>query len=111
MSTFDVALRLRLINMLTGPSAAAKKELQGIADAAKRLDGAKADRLARDLARTRGEATGSERAIRRLGQSTRRLEDVRLNRLTEGLKKVSGAAREAVASLGHLHQKAPAGHG
>ncbi|BBF92905.1 phage tail tape measure protein [Blastochloris tepida] len=112
MSTLDVALRLRLINLLNGPSAAAKKELQGITDAAKRLNGVRSDRLARDLARTKGEAAGSERAIQRLGQSARRLETVRLDRLANDLKRVSGAAREASGAIEKLKTRTPAGgHG
>ncbi|MFZ5736869.1 MAG: hypothetical protein ACOY6K_08315, partial [Pseudomonadota bacterium] len=56
MSNLDVALRLRLVNQLGGPAKDAKKELEGIGAAAKKLDGAKAGKLAADLTKAKTEA-------------------------------------------------------
>jgi TP901 family phage tail tape measure protein len=92
MTTLDVSLRLKLLNMLSGPSGAAKKDLQALADTAKRLDGAKADKLARDLAKTQTEAKGAEGALQKVAAGARRLEGARAEKLARDLARTRGEA-------------------
>jgi TP901 family phage tail tape measure protein len=103
MTTLDVALRLRLISALGG-AAGAKKELQGIADAAKRLGGAKADRLARDLARTKTEAKGAEGALQKVAAGAKRLDGSRADKLARDLGRVRGEATTGERAVYRLGQ-------
>lgn len=101
MSNLDVALRLRLINQLGGPAKEAKRELEGVGAAAKKLDGAKADKLARDIARTKTEATAAGAALERTAAGAKKLDPAKADRLGRGLSKTKS---EALASQRALLQ-------
>lgn len=74
MSNLDVSLRLRLINMLRGPAKEAGRDLKGVENAARRLNGARGgDRLAKDLNRIGSAADKADAKVRRLGKSSRAL--------------------------------------
>ncbi|MGX7744967.1 phage tail tape measure protein [Rhodopseudomonas parapalustris] len=87
MSNLDVALRLRLVNQLGGPAKDAKKELEGIGAAAKKLDGAKAGKLAADLTKAKTEAKQTGAALEKAAAGTKKLDPAKADRLARGLGK------------------------
>ena len=103
MSNLDVALRLRLVNQLSGPANKAEKDLRDIDQAARRLNGARGgQRLAGDLAKVSTEANRADAAMRKLDQSAKRLRDTR-GRFTGGMGAGSagaGIAQEVGSGLG-----------
>ena len=101
MSNLDVALRLRLINQLGGPAKEAKRELEGVGAAAKKLDGAKADKLARDIAKTKTEATAAGAALEKTAAGAKKLDPAKADRLARGLGK---SKTEALGSERALRQ-------
>lgn len=101
MSNLDVALRLRLINQLGGPAKDAKRELEGVGAAAKKLDGTKADKLARDIAKTKTEATAAGAALEKTAAGVRKLDPAKADRLARGLGK---SKTEAIGSERALRQ-------
>ncbi|QFR32369.1 phage tail tape measure protein [Ancylobacter sp. TS-1] len=111
MSTLDVALRLRLINQLTGPANKVEKDLRDVDQAVRRLNGARGgQRLAGDLNRVAGEANKADAAMRKLDQSARRLRDTR-GRFAggTGLGGVSGGGVRAGAMAGAEEAAAASG--
>lgn len=99
MSNLDVALRLRLINQLGGPAKDAKRELEGIGSAAKKLDGAKAEKLAQDLARTKSEATAAGAALNQTAAGAKKLDQAKSDRLARDIAKTKTEATAAGAAL------------
>lgn len=94
MSNLDVALRLRLVNQLSGPANKAEKDLRDIDQAARRLNGARGgQRLAGDLAKVSSEANRADAAMRKLDQSAKRLRDTRGRFTGGGMGSGSGASR------------------
>lgn len=101
MSNLDVALRLRLVNQLGGPAKDAKKELEGIGAAAKKLDGAKAGKLAADLTKAKTEAKQTGAALEKAAAGAKKLDPAKADRLGRGLNKTK---IEAIASQRALIQ-------
>lgn len=101
MSNLDVALRLRLVNQLGGPAKDAKKELEGIGAAAKKLDGAKAGKLAADLTKAKLEAKQTGAALEKAAAGAKKLDPAKADRLARGLGK---SKAEALGSERALRQ-------
>jgi TP901 family phage tail tape measure protein len=76
MADLDVALRLRLVNMLSGPAKVAEKDLHKLLRMAGKPVGNKSsDRYAKDLERVSRAAKGATSQVEKLGQSTTRMRD------------------------------------
>lgn len=101
MSNLDVSLRLRLVNQLGGPAKEAKKELENVGAAAKKLDGAKAGKLATDLAKTKAEAKGADAALKQVAAGAQKLGTTKTDRLARDLTRTKA---EALASQRALAQ-------
>ncbi|ABD87119.1 phage tail tape measure protein [Rhodopseudomonas palustris] len=106
MSNLDVALRLRLINQLGGPAKDAKRELESVGAAAKKLDGAKADKIARDLARTKAEAKGADAALQKAAAGAKRLDGTSADRLSAKLRKATAHSDQLAQSLRRVRSEA-----
>lgn len=110
MSNLDVSLRLRLINMLRGPAREAGRDLKGVENAARRLNGARGgDRLAQDLNKIGTAADRADAKVRRLGHSSRALgsggglrgaTSARLAQMAATGSEVGGALGVSGAALG-----------
>ncbi|MFD2033052.1 phage tail tape measure protein [Ancylobacter dichloromethanicus] len=105
MSNLDVALRLRLVNQLSGPANKAEKDLRDIDRAARRLNGARGgQRLAGDLSRVSVEANKADAAMRKLDHSAKRLRDTRGRFVggggMGGTRAGAGVAQEVGSNLG-----------
>ncbi|NVO16098.1 MAG: phage tail tape measure protein [Rhodoplanes sp.] len=101
MSTLDVALRLKLINQLSGEAAKAARDLTGIKTAAKGIEGTRgADKLKRDLLDV---STASRNAGRGLGEVKREATGLGAVRGPDKLKRdllgVASAARLAERAM------------
>jgi TP901 family phage tail tape measure protein len=108
MTTLDVALRVRLQNMLGAGANAARQDLQRLTDAAKKLNGASADKLARDLAKTTGAAKGAEAGLQKVAAGARKLEGSRADKLARDLARARGeatAGEHAVYRLGQSFRR------
>ncbi|PZA12480.1 phage tail tape measure protein [Rhodopseudomonas palustris] len=101
MSNLDVSLRLRLVNQLAGPAKEAKKELENVGAAAKKLDGAKAGKLAADLAKTKTEAKGADAALKQVAAGAQKLGTTKADKLPRDLNRTK---TEALASQRALAQ-------
>lgn len=108
MSNLDVALRLRMINQLGGPAKDAKRELEGIGSAAKKLDGGKADKLARDLGRTSVAAKGTERAVNQAAIGVMKLDAAKTARLAQQFKTATVNSGKLASSLRRVRTEANA---
>lgn len=108
MSNLDVALRLRMINQLSGPAKDAKRELEGIGSAAKKLDGGKADKLARDLGRTSVAAKGTERAVNQAAIGVRKLDAASTARLARQISIATFNSDKLASSLKRVRTEANA---
>lgn len=104
----DVAMRLRLINMLSGPANAAERDINDISRAAQRLNGARAGgRLAGDLGRISREASQAERHLKALSR-THIIADEMAGRFGAGGMMAMGA-RAGVAGVAILGLSAAMG--
>lgn len=113
MSNLDVSLRLRLVSQLAGPAKEAKRELEGIGTAAKKLDGSKAGKLAADLAKTKAEAKGAETALQKTAAGAKKLESTKADKLARDLAKArteATAGMRALAQFNSQLQKLDGGH-
>ncbi|MBB5046803.1 TP901 family phage tail tape measure protein [Rhodopseudomonas rhenobacensis] len=113
MSNLDVSLRLRLVNQLAGPAKDAKRELEGVGAAAKKLDGAKAGKLAADLAKTKNEAKGADAALSQASTSARKLGAAKADKLARDLAKTRTEALAGMKALAQFNtqlQKLDGGH-
>lgn len=108
MSNLDVSLRLRMINQIGGPAKDAKRELEGLGTAAKKLDGAKGDKLARDLAKTGVAAKSTEYALNQAATGARKLETTRADRLAAQLKTATINSDRLASSLKRVRTEASA---
>lgn len=104
MSGLDVALRLRLINQLSGPAKEAKRDLDQIAGTAKKLDGAKADKLARDLGKTKVEAKAADAALQKTAVGAKKLETAKADRLARDLGKTKVEAERGQRALAQMQR-------
>jgi TP901 family phage tail tape measure protein len=104
MSNLDVALRLRLINQLGGPAKDAKRELEGVGAAAKKLGGAKVDNLAKDLAKTKAEAKGADVALQKVAAGAKKIEGA--ERLASGLRNATADSERLARSLKRVREEA-----
>jgi TP901 family phage tail tape measure protein len=106
VSNLDVALRLRLVNQLGGPAKDAKRELEGIGTAAKKLDGSKAGKLARELGKTSVAAKGTERAVNHAAMSARKLDAASTARLTQQIRIATAHSDRLATSLRRVRTEA-----
>ena len=104
MSNLDVALRLRLVNQLGGPAKEAKRDLEGVGAAAKKLDGAKADKLAKDLGKTKTEAKGADAALQKVAVGAKKLESAKADRLARDLGKAKTEAKAGERALAQFQR-------
>lgn len=105
MANLDVALRLRLINGLSAPSKEAKRDLDGLRDAAQRLNSTKGgDGLARDLTRVAAAGGRADASVRRVATAGTALSasGAAAGRLGTELTGVATAGGRADASLRRL---------
>lgn len=101
MSQLDVSMRLRLIDQLSGPARNAGRNIKGIEDAAKRLNGAgRGERLANELRKVGGAAKQADANIRSLDQHSRNLGNGRFSRLRARLGGVGAVSQEVASGLG-----------
>ena len=111
MSNLDVALRLRMINQIGGPAKDAKRELEGISTAAKKLDGAKAERLARELGKTRIEAKGAGSALQSVSLGAKKLDSTQADRLAARLRTATVQSDRLAQSMRRVRAEAHAVEG
>ena len=100
MADLDVSLKLRLLNGLSGPAAAAKKDLAALKAEVLALNGVRGgEKLTNDLKRTASEAGGTARSVEKVKQAARGLEATRgpdglATDLKRAAREGAGAARE-----------------
>ncbi|WP_020179774.1 phage tail tape measure protein [Methylopila sp. M107] len=114
MTDLDVALRLRLLNQLSGPAKVAEKDLAGLKNSVKGLDGAKGgERLAGNLRRVGDSAGKAGRSVRDLTSAAGRLDQSEggrgLARWLDAVRRKAGEASSALQKVRRPDGGAPAG--
>jgi TP901 family phage tail tape measure protein len=104
MADLDVALRLRLVNLLSGPADKAERDLEELARAVRKLDGARGgEKLGRELERTGRAADKAGREIEGAAAAAGRLGRTNgADKLAADLERVAAAGNRADAALGRL---------